>query len=102
VAGVSLGTEMKGSLYAVWRLDVGFATNHKFYGFADLFLDIPRHTNDQGLVDVAAKLALRPEKNLVIGFDLHNFRLAKKRNLDSSRLAEELDITVTYNYSKQA
>ncbi len=79
-----------------------FATNHKFYGFADLFLNIPVHTNGQGLVDLAVKLALSPKKGLTLGFDLHSFRLAKKRALSSARLGEELDVTLSFKYSKQA
>jgi len=79
-----------------------FATNHKFYGFADLFLNIPAHTNGQGLIDIAAKLSLTPRKGLGLGVDLHSFRLAEKRALGSARLGEELDVTVSYKYSKQA
>lgn len=34
--------------------DTLFATNHKFYGFQDLFLNLPLHTGGRGLVDVGA------------------------------------------------
>lgn len=35
--------------------DTMFATNHKFYGFADMFLNISVHTGGQGLQDLAVK-----------------------------------------------
>ena len=79
-----------------------FATNHKFYGFADLFLNVPLHTNGQGLVDFAVKLSLKPQKDVTLGIDLHSFRLSKKRALSSARLGEEVDVTFAYKYSKQA
>jgi hypothetical protein len=79
-----------------------FATNHKFYGFADLFLNVPAHTNGQGLMELAIKLSLKPKKGVSLGVDLHSFRLAEKRALTSSRLGEEVDVTLGYKYSKQA
>lgn len=82
--------------------DTLFATNHKYYGFADLFLNIPAHTNGQGLVDLAVKLSIDAGKGVAVGVDVHHFRLAKKRQLDSARLGEEIDLTVTWKYSKQA
>ena len=32
-----------------------YATNHKYYGFMDYFIDIPRHTYGLGLIDIHAK-----------------------------------------------
>ena len=82
--------------------DTLFATNHKYYGFADLFLNIPAHTNGQGLIDLAVKLAVEPRKSVSLGIDLHSFRLHKKRAVSSSRLGEEVDVTLSFQYSKQA
>ena len=75
-----------------------FATNHKFYGFADLFTDIPAHTGGQGLQDIAVKATLAPSSDLRLAVDLHHFRLAEQGRLTSARLGEEVDVTATYRY----
>lgn len=76
-----------------------FATNHKFYGFADLFLDIPTHTAGHGLQDAAAKASVSATEAFTLGADMHSFRLAQRGELASGRLAEELDLTVRYRHS---
>ncbi|MDA0748768.1 MAG: alginate export family protein [bacterium] len=79
--------------------DTLFATNHKFYGFADLFLNIPVHTGGLGLQDVALKVEHSPRKNVSLLADAHLFLLAEKGGLASGRLAEEVDLTLRYKYS---
>jgi len=79
-----------------------FATNHKFYGFADLFLNIPVHTGGLGLQDLAVKTSLQVDEDWRIGVDLHSFRLAEDGTVSTTRLAEELDLTATYRYSTGA
>ncbi len=71
-----------------------FATNHKFYGFADLFLNIPRDTRGRGLRDLALKWSLDGPAGIRIGADFHAFRAAE--GLATARLAEEVDITLSY------
>ena len=73
-----------------------FATNHKFYGFADLFLNIPRDTGDRGLRDLALKWKLAGPAGTSVGVDLHAFRLADAKELGTARLAEEIDVTLGY------
>ena len=73
-----------------------FATNHKFYGYADLFLNIPRDTGGRGLRDLALKWSLDGPIGIRIGADLHAFRVAEGSGLATARLAEELDITLSY------
>ncbi len=82
--------------------DTLFATNHKFYGFADLFLNIPAHTGGLGLQDMAVKLAYRPEGPWSFGADLHSFRVAEEGSLSGAHLGEEIDLTGTYRYSSNA
>lgn len=79
--------------------DTLFATNHKFYGLADLFLNIPTHTAGQGLQDLALKLAVRPVDDWRLSLDAHSFRLAKTGAFDSGHLGEEIDFVATWNYS---
>ena len=76
-----------------------FATNHPFYGLADLFLDIPRHTGNLGLHDAAVKLAFTPTSNLRVTLDGHAFSVVRKGTLASRRLGEEVDLTARYRYS---
>jgi hypothetical protein len=76
-----------------------FATNHKFYGFADLFLNIPAHTADLGLQDIALKGSYAVRDDLTIGADLHIFHLAKQGLLTTKHLGEEVDLTGRYRYS---
>lgn len=75
-----------------------FGTNHKFYGFADLFLNIPSHTGGAGLQDLAVKLLYRPDADLSVGLDVHTFRAADGSSLTDSHFGEEVDLTVTRPY----
>jgi len=71
-----------------------FATNHGFYGIADLFLDIPRDTNGGGLEDFAVKTKWRPVEPWTLSVDAHRFELAEDALFTDSHLADEIDITV--------
>ena len=73
-----------------------FATNHKFYGYADLFLNIPGDTGGRGLRDLALKWNLEALAGTSIGAEFHTFRLAEGSGLGTSRLAEEIDVTLTH------
>jgi hypothetical protein len=75
-----------------------YATNHKFYGFADLFLNIPVHTGGLGLQDLAVKGTYRPRGDTGLTFDFHTFRLAKQGSLASAHLGEEFDVGISHQY----
>ena len=55
-----------------------YATNHKFYGFMDHFLNIPNDTWGGGLMDVYWKLHVKFSKKFNAGSDFHIFALANK------------------------
>jgi hypothetical protein len=76
-----------------------YATNHRFYGYVDLFTDIPAHTGNRGLQDVAVKLAYVPAAGVQLALDAHTFRLARAGGFASRRLAEEIDVVATWRYS---
>ncbi len=76
-----------------------FATNHKFYGIADLFLNIPVHTGGLGLQDIALKAAFVPDGPFRFGLDVHHFRTAKQGSLSSPRYGEEIDLEGRYTYN---
>ncbi len=79
--------------------DTLFATNHKFYGFADLFLNIPVDTGGLGLRDAALKGSYDLGSETRLAADVHHFSLAKSGSLPSSALGQEIDLTVTYRYT---
>jgi hypothetical protein len=71
-----------------------YATNHKFYGYIDLFLDPAARTRGRGLVDalVSAKAGLGRVGTLEV--DLHNFQLAEQAGLSGRTIGWELDLTL--------
>lgn len=71
-----------------------FATNHKFYGYADLFLDIPAHTAGRGLQDLALKTSWTVAPGWEAMADLHHFRVTEAGGLADAALGEELDLTL--------
>ncbi|MGM0578990.1 MAG: alginate export family protein [Myxococcota bacterium] len=75
--------------------DTLFATNHKFYGFADFFINVPAHTQGKGLVDLAVKLGLKPVDGLSIGLHGHRFLAAQPRG-GSADLGWEGDLVATW------
>lgn len=80
--------------------DTLFATNHKFYGFADLFLNIPVHTGGLGLQDAAIKGSYQLSESTRIAGDLHHFSLAKETSLGNATLGQEADLTLTYGFTE--
>lgn len=73
-----------------------YATNHKFYGFADLFLNIPAHTQGRGLQDLAIKGSLSATERTTLLLDLHTFRVAERGTLADAHLGEEIDFTLRH------
>lgn len=76
-----------------------YGTNHKFYGFADQFTNIPANTAGHGLQDRAVKLTLRPASDVSVQADVHSFAAARRGTLSTSHYADELDLTVARRYS---
>ncbi|MFQ5536505.1 MAG: alginate export family protein [Gemmatimonadota bacterium] len=76
-----------------------YATNHKYYGFADLFLDIPKHTGGYGLQDLALKTAFKINDASTLKADFHSFRAAQSNALPDSRFADEVDLTLVRRYT---
>lgn len=80
--------------------DTLFAANHKFYGEQDYFLGIPKHTGNNGLIDVGGRVILAKVMNrLKVNVDGHYFMTvngvgdAKKTDLGT-----EVDLKLTYTY----
>ena len=85
--------------------DTLYATNHKFYGFMDFFLNVPAHTDGNGLQDFGARLHITPVKKLWVAVDYHLLRLmipneTAVAGTRSQELGHEIDITVRYKLLK--
>lgn len=79
--------------------DTLFATNHKFYGFMDYFVNIPKNTNGQGLRDLMVKGTLPLANRLKALAHFHNFRAPKGAVKD---FGNELDLVLRYKYNRAA
>jgi hypothetical protein len=69
-----------------------FGARHRYYGRADYFVDIPAHTADLGLQDLALKMAWQPGPHLGVNLDLHAFRTTVEGPGAEHRLGEEMDL----------
>ncbi|MCK5088159.1 MAG: alginate export family protein, partial [Melioribacteraceae bacterium] len=82
-----------------------FATNHKFYGYMDYFLNIPLNTYDKGLIDIYGKFGLWAAKKLWLNLDYHLFNSAADYTLisgeTSNSFGSEIDFTLLYKYTKK-
>jgi hypothetical protein len=80
-----------------------YATNHKWYGTMDLFLDPAAATADRGLVDALASAAITLSPRATLRVDAHHFRLAAEHpTADGRALGEELDLTLPLRVSGSA
>lgn len=77
-----------------------FATNHKFYGFMDLFLNLPLHTGGRGLVDAGGRFKIKPFKGFSFWVDYHLFQLMYRDDLGDLALGDEIDVTTRYVFRK--
>ena len=72
-----------------------FATNHKFYGYSDFFLDIPGATGGKGLIDLALKFGFQAHPNVRVGLDGH-YMMAPNPQGGPSDWGTEIDFVTTW------
>ena len=76
-----------------------YATNHKFYGYMDYFINIPADTKQRGLVDPYIRLGVQ-NKKVITTLDVHQFFTAHKYDPDvTTSLGAEADLTTEYRPS---
>lgn len=69
-----------------------YATNHKFYGRADMAVFGQGGMADgRGLQDIALKAAFKPVKKLKVNLDIHHFMASDPQGGDSA-IAQEVDL----------
>jgi hypothetical protein len=73
-----------------------YATNHRYYGYMDLFLNPAARTRDRGLVDAMANVRVGLGRAGELEVDLHRFALASTADLDDGLLGWELDLTYPF------
>ncbi len=78
-----------------------YATNHKFYGYMDYFLDIPGQLDAAGLVDAILRGTLITSAKTTVRLDLHRFLTAEKRD-DRRALGTELDAVGRWHLAQPA
>ena len=83
--------------------DTMYATNHKFYGYMDYFLNIPVHTIGLGLTDIHVKGSVKATKDMSIRLAIHTFMSSEDYTLadgsTSTNFGNEVDLTVVYAYT---
>ncbi len=80
-----------------------YATNHKFYGYMDYFVNIPKHTYGLGLMDIQVKGSIVPVQKLKVALAYHIFNANADYTLidgsTSASFGSEIDLTLSYKYS---
>ena len=76
--------------------DTLFGTNHKFYGYADLFLNLPVQTAGRGFRDLAVKTRWSVAPGWSLEADLHRFLVSEDQGLVDGHLGDELDLVVAH------
>ncbi len=81
-----------------------YATNHKFYGYMDYFLNIPVHTYGLGLQDLYASLHAKPLPGFTAKATAHVFQAAQEYTLQDGSttraFGNEVDLTLSYKYGE--
>lgn len=79
-----------------------YGTNHRFYGYLDLFGNPATNTGDRGLIDGMASLQAAVAGPTTLSLDLHHFQLARPAGLATCNLGWELDATLPFRFANAA
>ncbi len=80
-----------------------YATNHKFYGYMDYFINIPSNTSNLGLNDFYASALLTPADSKFSGsLFVHHFTSNADPEIADleSTFGQEIDLTIKYDFIK--
>lgn len=86
-----------------------YATNHKFYGYMDYFINVPAETNNLGLLDFHAGVKFLINEKTELSGKYHYFGSHESISVanpsgtgfsDENSFGSEIDLTLKYNYSK--
>lgn len=83
-----------------------YATNHKFYGHMDYFLNIPADTRNGGLQDFYLSTGYQWTENTAINLTYHHFALAEEIQIPTipggtldQNLASEIDFSFSHRFA---
>ncbi len=79
----------------ITTFDTLFATNHRFYGEADFFLNIPRDTRERGLLDTGVVLGTSLGADASAQLALHFFQAMASQGGEGS-FGQEIDLTFAW------
>jgi len=79
-----------------------YATNHKFYGEMDFFLDIARDTQERGLRDIGGMVGASPFEGFKLHAAYHLFQAMAERADGLETFGHELDVKGVYRFWKHA
>ncbi len=99
-AGVDLlsGTDPTATGDDIESFTTPFATNHKFYGHMDYFINIPVNTQQLGLHDFYLKLDWKPgQSNYGLNLMIHQFSSNQASMAGNSSFGQEIDFWLRYN-----
>lgn len=99
------GTDPEADTYGAFH--TLYATNHKYYGFMDYFLNIPAATGQLGLQDILVQLSAQPFAGLSLGADLHLFstvidpaKLSSAPAEATTAIGTEIDVTAKWSVAE--
>ena len=105
--GTNYLSGMAGEESKVRTFNTLYATNHKFYGYMDYFINVPADTRNGGLQDNYLKVNYTPVPKYSLSMDYHYFALGKKlratekeKGTDRKYLGSEIDAVLQYKYSE--
>jgi len=82
-----------------------YATNHKFYGIMDFFLNIPAHTAGYGLTDINLGASFKLTEQVSGVAKIHRFYSSEEYQLadgnESTFFGDELDVVCNYQFDNQ-
>ncbi len=109
-ADILSGTKPEDQATKSNTFETNYATNHKFYGFADYFINIPKNTMELGLHDFYLMAWFTPKNSKwVFGANFHQFMSNKSATIstdsdptphESSSFGQELDLTIKFAFVK--
>jgi len=77
-----------------------YATNHKYYGYMDYFLNLPLDTNQLGLNDLQLKLSGISLMGIAIKADYHLFTSEFEDATGNTDFGSEIDLTLIKKYNE--
>ena len=76
--------------------DTIYPNHHAFFGYMDLFTDMPEGTGNGGLLDFRMQGEMSASESVRVGLHVHHFALAEGAE---KALGQEADAIVTYRYN---